>query len=225
MPMPKKISVRYLSLDKIKPNPTNPRNITDAIQPVANSIKEFGFLNPIVINKDSTVLAGHVRLEAAKLLGLTEVPTVSAKDLTPEQQKAFLVADNKTSDNATFDTAKLTDIFSDLSELEFDLESTGFGVEEIDSLLSSATDELTDLFNDEDEPTGGPDKPTTGRKDNQEGKDPSGKLKQAKFLLTPDQNDRIFEAIRHAQKEVNLDMSNSEGLFEVCDFYLRSAGE
>lgn len=222
--MSKKISVKYVAVDKLVPHQNNPRNITDAIQPVANSIKEFGFLNPIVINKDNTVLAGHVRLEAAKLLDIKEVPTVSAKDLTEEQQKAFLVADNKTSDNATFDTEKLTDIFSELSDLEFDLESTGFEASEIESLLASSTDELTDLL-DTDEDVEPPKTKSNGSKDGLLDKDPSGKLKQVKFLLTPDQNERITEAIRHAQKEVNLDMSNSEALYEVADFYLRSAGE
>lgn len=79
----------------------NPRNNDEAVNAVANSIKEFGFKVPIVITSDNTIIAGHTRLKASRLLGLDEVPCIIADDLTEEQIKAFRLADNKTAELAT----------------------------------------------------------------------------------------------------------------------------
>lgn len=91
------------SLTDIKPYENNPRNNDEAVEPVANSIKEFGFKVPIVIDKNNIIVAGHTRYRAAKKLGLETVPCIVADDLNEEQIKAFRLADNKVSEIATWD--------------------------------------------------------------------------------------------------------------------------
>ncbi|MBI9008697.1 MAG: ParB N-terminal domain-containing protein [Tenericutes bacterium] len=122
----------------------NPRNNDDAVQAVANSIKEFGFRVPIVITKDNVIIAGHTRLKAAVLLDLEEVPCVIANDLNDEQIKAFRLADNKTAELATWDFSKLEE---ELSFINIDM--LQFGFEELEELLpDNASD---DDFDVEDE--------------------------------------------------------------------------
>ena len=84
-----------IKLDDLKPYENNPRNNEEAIEPVANSIKIFGFKVPIVVDKNNIIIAGHTRYKAAKKLGLNKVPCIVADDLTDEQVKAFRLADNK----------------------------------------------------------------------------------------------------------------------------------
>ena len=114
-------------LEQLKPYENNPRNNENAIDAVANSIKEFGFKVPLVVDTDGVIVAGHTRYEAAKRLGMTTLPCIVADDLTPEQVKAFRIADNKVGELATWDLEKLdielneiTDI--DMAEFGFDIE-------------------------------------------------------------------------------------------------------
>ena len=118
------MNIINLPIDKLKPYENNPRHNEDAVDKVAESIREFGFLVPIVIDKDYVIAAGHTRLLAAKELGLTEVPCVMDSDLTDEQIKAFRLADNKTGEFASWDFAKLE---IEMMQLEtFDMERFGF---------------------------------------------------------------------------------------------------
>ena len=94
-------------LSELKPYANNPRKNKGAVQGVADSIKEFGFKNPIVIDKDGVIVAGHTRYEAAKQLGYKSVPCIIADDLTDEQIKAFRLVDNKTAEKAEWDLPKL----------------------------------------------------------------------------------------------------------------------
>lgn len=102
--------------------------ITQAVEAVANSIKEFGFKVPIIIDNENIIIAGHTRLKAAILLKLTEVPCIIASDLTPEQVKAFRLADNKVGEIATWDIEKLKLELENIDELDMSL----FGLEESD---------------------------------------------------------------------------------------------
>ena len=111
----------------LKPYEKNPRKTDDAVQYVANSIKEFGFRVPIVIDSDNTIVCGHTRWKAAKLLKMETVPCVIADDLTEEQIKAFRVADNKTSEKSGWDFALLD---TELAEIEtIDMTLLGFDEE------------------------------------------------------------------------------------------------
>lgn len=112
-----------IAVDKLVPYKNNPRNNTEAIQYVANSIKEFGFKVPLVIDSDNVVICGHTRLLAAKQLGLKDVPCVVADDLTDEQIKAFRLADNKVGEIATWDLNKLQ---LELNFLDYNMEEFGF---------------------------------------------------------------------------------------------------
>lgn len=112
-------------LSELKPYGRNPRKNDDAVEYVANSIREFGFKVPIVIDDKGTIVTGHTRYKAAKEIGLETVPCIIADDLTPEQIKAFRLADNKVAEKAEWDFDLLDGEISDLSEL-FDFSDFGF---------------------------------------------------------------------------------------------------
>ena len=120
------MNVQQVRIEKVKPYDKNPRKNKAAVDYVANSIKEFGFQQPIVVDKDMVVIAGHTRLKAAKKLKLKEVPVVIADNLTEEQVKAYRLADNKTAEKAEWDFDLLTDELLSLQELDFDMEQFGF---------------------------------------------------------------------------------------------------
>lgn len=125
------MKIEYMNIDTLIPYENNPRNNDEAVKYVANSIKEFGFKNPIIIDKDNVVVAGHTRLKAAKNLGIKKVPVIRADDLTQEQIKAFRIADNKVSEIATWDLDKLN---IELQDIDLDMCDFGFDDFEIGSL-------------------------------------------------------------------------------------------
>ena len=110
----------------------NPRNNKEAIDKVASSIQEFGFKVPIVIDKDNVVITGHTRLLASKKLGLKEVPVIRADDLTEAQVKAFRIADNKTSEYATWDEELLNIELEQLEEMNFNLDDLNIDYSDFD---------------------------------------------------------------------------------------------
>lgn len=110
-------------LYEIKPYEKNPRKNDDSVDYVANSIKEFGFKQPIVIDKDGVIVAGHTRYKAAKKLGLKEVPCIVADDLTDEQIKAYRIADNKVGELSEWDFGLLG---IELDSIE-DIDMSDFG--------------------------------------------------------------------------------------------------
>ena len=117
------MQIEYVDINSIKPYENNPRHNEEAIPYVMNSIKEFGFKNPIIIDKNNVIIAGHTRLESAKRLGMKEVPIIHADDLTEEQVKAFRLADNKVSEKAEWDFNMLD---AELADLDIDMEDFGF---------------------------------------------------------------------------------------------------
>lgn len=118
-------------LSEIKPYAKNPRKNDDAVKYVAESIKQFGFRVPIIVDANGEIVAGHTRYKAAKKLGMTEVPCVSADDMTPEQVKAFRLADNKTAEKAEWDMGLLAD---ELAGLDIDMSLFGFDLIEKDEV-------------------------------------------------------------------------------------------
>lgn len=111
------------NIDSLTPYENNPRHNENAVEPVAASIREFGFKVPLVIDKSGVIVTGHTRLKAAKALGLKKVPCIIADDLTPEQINAFRVADNKVSEFAEWDFEKLD---AELAALSLDMSEFGF---------------------------------------------------------------------------------------------------
>lgn len=124
------LKIQYQGLDDLIPYENNPRNNENAVDAVAESIKEFGFKIPIVISSDKVVLAGHTRIKAAKKLGLKEVPCIIADDLTDEQIRAFRLADNKSAEIATWDEEKLEQELAQIMDIDMSL--FGFNGEETD---------------------------------------------------------------------------------------------
>lgn len=113
-----------MKVSDLIPYEKNPRRNDEAVEYVVESIKEFGFKVPIVIDKDNVIVAGHTRLKAAKKLKLEVVPCIVADDLTEEQIKAFRLADNKVSEKAVWDFELLEEELGDI--LEIDMTALGF---------------------------------------------------------------------------------------------------
>jgi len=146
------LKVEQSSTDSLIPYARNPRRNQAAIAKVAASIKEFGFRQPIVVDSDYVVVVGHTRLEAAKILGLDEVPVHVAKDMTPAQAKAYRLADNRTGEDATWDFELLTLEIDDLREqFNGDLSAIGFDEGELENLSTSETEEAPEDFDEYDE--------------------------------------------------------------------------
>lgn len=124
-------------VEELKPYVNNPRFNDDAVEYVANSIKEFGFKVPIVIDKNNEIVAGHTRYKASLALGLDEVPCIVADDLNEEQIKAYRIADNKVSDFSIWDNKKLLEELDDIDLF------TGF---EMSDLFGEELDESDDEF-------------------------------------------------------------------------------
>lgn len=117
------MKIKDIMLGDLVEYENNPRNNDGAVQAVAESIKQFGFKVPVVVDSNNVIVAGHTRLRAARLLGLETVPCIIADDLTPEQVKAYRLADNKTGELAEWDFAALE---MELAEIDFDMSAFGF---------------------------------------------------------------------------------------------------
>lgn len=107
----------------------------EQIEQIASSIKEFGFTNPVLVDGRGEIIAGHGRVVAAKRLGLKTIPTISLEYLTPEQKKAYVIADNKLAENSIWDMTSLAADMKDLAECGYDLELTGFDLIEIQKII------------------------------------------------------------------------------------------
>jgi DNA modification methylase len=136
-----RLAVQDCPVDTLNQNPLNPRQHNDKqVRQIANSIRVFGFNVPVLIGQHCNVIAGHGRLLAARLLGMKEVPTIRLDHLSPQQVRAFMIADNKLSENSSWDDALLAEQLKTLSEaeLDFSLEAIGFDMGEIDTILVGA---------------------------------------------------------------------------------------
>ncbi len=134
-----KLSIIYVSITRLKNNPRNSRTHSKhQCKLIAKSIKEFGFVTAILIDKDFNIIAGHARVDAAKSLGMTEVPTIRIDHLTPDQLKAYVIADNRLAELGGWDKSILSIELQQLliADSDFDITITGFEIPEIDALLS-----------------------------------------------------------------------------------------
>ncbi len=111
------MKIELWNLADVKPYPNNPRANDQAVEAVANSLREFGFRQPIVVDTDGVIVCGHTRWKAAKKLGLAKVPVHVAKDLTAEQIRAYRIADNKTAELAEWNFDLLSIELSELRDL------------------------------------------------------------------------------------------------------------
>jgi site-specific DNA-methyltransferase (adenine-specific) len=156
------MQVELRNINEIKPYEKNPRINDGAVEAVANSIREFGWHSPIVVDKDGIIICGHTRLNAAKHLGLEQVPVHVATDLSPEQVKAYRIADNKTGEIAEWDYDLLPIELAELQDMDFDLSLLGFDTSELEQILNS-DDVVTAGQTDPDEVPEAPEIPVSKR--------------------------------------------------------------
>lgn len=154
------MQITEVAVEALIPYAKNSRTHDDAqVAQIAASIKEFGWTNPILVDGDKGIIAGHGRLMAARKLGMTKVPVIELKDMTEAQKKAYVIADNKLAMNAGWDNEFLTLELKDLEAEGFDLSLTGFDDKELDALLNVI--EGTEGLTDEDDVPEVPEEPKT----------------------------------------------------------------
>ena len=136
------MNIKNMDINLIQPYLNNPRK-NQPIEKVAKSIKEYGFQQPIVVDKDMVVIVGHTRLQAAKTLDIKEVPVLIA-DLDAEKTKAYRIADNRTNQDADWDIDLLEGEIKELFQSEYNLDNLGFSADEIADFLYEPTEGLTD---------------------------------------------------------------------------------
>ena len=126
------MKIEQRAIEALIPYARNSRTHSDAqVAQIAASIREFGFTNPVLVDKDGGIIAGHGRVMAARKLGLKDVPCIALGHLTAAQRKAYIIADNKLALNAGWDEELLAVEFADLKDAGFDLELTGFAAGEL----------------------------------------------------------------------------------------------
>ena len=153
------MEIKEVEVSALIPYAKNSRTHDDAqVAQIAASIKEFGWTNPILVDGDKGVIAGHGRLLAARKLGMAKVPTIELKDMTEAQKKAYVIADNKLALNAGWDTNFLSLELQELKDQDFDLTLLGFDDKELDALLAP---EVTEGLTDEDSVPDTPIEPKT----------------------------------------------------------------
>lgn len=144
------LNVEQWPIDRVVMYARNPRKISDAaVAKVAASIKEYGFRQPIVVDKEGVIIVGHTRLAASQKLGLETVSVHVAADLTPQQAKAYRLTDNRTAEENDWATDLLALELTDLQEDGFDLDILGFDQEEIDALFENDTPDFPPASADE----------------------------------------------------------------------------
>jgi hypothetical protein len=136
-----------VDINKLIPYVNNARTHSkEQVLQLRSSLREFGFVSPVIVDKDYNIIAGHGRILAAKAEGMTEVPCVFVEHLTEAQQKAYIIADNRLALNAGWDEELLALEFADLKEMGFDLGLTGFDMKEIEKMFASDEEAEEDSF-------------------------------------------------------------------------------
>jgi len=152
------MKIEIADINSIKPYENNPRKLSEkAIEKVAMSLKEYGFRQPIVVDKDRIIVAGHTRFRASKKLGLKQVPVSIIDNLTPEQINAYRIADNRTAEESEWDNELLKMEIKELEDKDFKLDLLGFNEDQLNDLLFEEKQGLTD----EDEVPETPEEPIT----------------------------------------------------------------
>lgn len=153
------MKIQKIKTDSLIPYDKNPRNNNESISSVMSSIKEFGFQQPIVVDKKLVVIIGHTRLQAAKNLKMKEVPVHIADDLSKAQVKALRLVDNKSGEKSFWDTELLREEIGDLADLDFDVDMKDFGFEdfELKSVFDGNDDDPENKDNSFDEENDLPD--------------------------------------------------------------------
>src|SRR5260370_17756342 len=151
------LSIIYRKISELKPYPRNARTHSrKQVNQIAASITGFGFTNPVLVDESGQIIAGHGRVQAAKLLGFAEVPTVQIANLSATQKRAYILADNRLAEKAGWDKEILAGELQGLLSDGFDVVLTGFEAPEIDVILDAAADSKSDRHGDDNIPAAGP---------------------------------------------------------------------
>src|SRR5262245_61300444 len=133
------MKIEYTPVRELRPHPNNPRtHSTKQIRQIVRSIEKFGFCNPILVDDAKQIIAGHGRAKAAELLGIDAVPTCRLSHLSEADKRAYVLADNRLAEKASWDRELLAIELQGLIELDVDIELTGFETAEIDLILEEA---------------------------------------------------------------------------------------
>lgn len=194
--MPK--DLQFWNLESLQPYERNSRHHSaEQVERICQSMKEFGFTNPILVDGENGIIAGHGRLEAAKKLGLKEVPVIQLGHLTDEQKRAYVIADNKMAELSHWNMETLKSELSELKELNFDLNMTGFQSFEIDSLLNV---DLNDV---------GFDLPENDKKSGSDEQVPTEGFKQVTLLYKPDEHEEYLQLIKEFRSQHDADSKST----------------
>ena len=185
------MDIQEIEIDKIIPYINNPRKNLN-VDKVASSIKEFGFQQPIVVDKTNTIVVGHTRYEAAKKLGINKVP-VQIADLTDTQAKAYRIADNRLNQDASWDTKLLNIEFNDLLSKDYNLDSLGFTTDELDTLFLKSSEDADIGLNENIE------------EDLDLTQETLSDVKMIQLFFNADNELKFREAINKISKENNID--------------------
>lgn len=146
------LTIKYLPVEDLIPYARNTRTHTpEQVNKVASSIKEFGFTNPVLVDAEKGIIAGHCRVMASQKLGMQQVPTIEVTGWTDAQKRAYIIADNKLALDAGWDEELLRIELEELKNDSFDIELTGFELSEIDEILGS---EESQEFEESEQPLG-----------------------------------------------------------------------
>lgn len=191
-------------VDRLVMYARNPRKNDEQVDRMVSAIREFGFRIPVVARSDGTVVDGHLRLKAAKKLGMEEIPVVLADELSEAQVKAFRLLANRSANWADWDNELLAQEFAELKEMNFDLDLTGFGLEEVDLVVGGNVDPLENM----------PGLPDGDREP----------FQQMTFTLHDEQAEQVKAAIEAAKGMGAFDSpnenSNGNALARVCETFL-----
>jgi ParB family chromosome partitioning protein len=205
------MKIKQVEIEKLIPYVNNSRTHDDAqVAQIAASIKEFGWTNPILTDGDNGIIAGHGRLMAARKLGMTTVPVIELEGMTEAQKKAYVIADNKLALNAGWDLEVLKLELDALADDGFDVELTGFSLDELNDLSygdeSDVLDGMPELASGDKEP-----------------------FQQKTFTLHDEQASVVDDAIMKARTNPLVDTglnenSNGNALALICEQWLKNNG-
>lgn len=140
-----RLKIEMIGVGALLPYARNSRIYSEEqVAQIAASVREFGFTNPLLIREDMTVIAGHGRLQAARKLGMTDVPCIRLSHLTPAQARAYVIADNRLAEQAGWDTAMLAAEIEDLRLDGFDIDLTGFDAAALEAMFDAAAARATE---------------------------------------------------------------------------------
>lgn len=203
------LTVIYKPIGELIPYARNSRTHSDVqVAQIAASIKEFGFTNPVLIDEDGGIIAGHGRVLGARKLGMDEVPTITLEGLTKTQRKAYVIADNKLALNAGWDEELLRIDFSELDSEGFDLDLIGFTAEEMAEIIGHVDelDEMPELRSGDREP-----------------------FQQMTFTLHDEQAEQVKRSLDVAKAMgdfIGSDNENGNGnaLARICEIFMTQHG-